>query len=49
MKNTIETSMIPLTQTRMNIHHARSIRPIKNKLFMDENLNFRTKFQSKYE
>jgi hypothetical protein len=31
-----ETSMIHLTQTRMKIHHASSIRPIKNKLFTDE-------------
>jgi hypothetical protein len=29
--------MIRLTQTRMKIHHASSIRPIKNKLFTDEN------------
>jgi hypothetical protein len=28
--------MIRLTQTRMKIHHASSIRPIKNKLFTDE-------------
>jgi hypothetical protein len=32
-----ETSMIRLTQTRMKIHHASSIRPFKNKLFTDEN------------
>jgi phosphoribosyl-ATP pyrophosphohydrolase/phosphoribosyl-AMP cyclohydrolase len=31
-----ETSMIHLTQNRMKIHHASSIRPIKNKLFTDE-------------
>jgi hypothetical protein len=35
---TDETSMIRLTQTRMKIHHASSIRPIKNKIFKDENL-----------
>jgi hypothetical protein len=35
-KNSIETSMIQLTQTLMKIHHASSIRPIKNKLFTDE-------------
>jgi hypothetical protein len=29
--------MIRLTQTRMIIHHASSIRPIKNKLLTDEN------------
>jgi hypothetical protein len=46
MKNTIETSMIRLNQTRMKIHHASSIRLIKNKLFTDENLYFKTKFQS---
>jgi hypothetical protein len=34
--NNDETSMIRLTQTRMKIHHASSIRPIKNKLFTDE-------------
>jgi S-adenosylmethionine:diacylglycerol 3-amino-3-carboxypropyl transferase len=34
-----ETSMIRLTQTRMKIHHASSIRPIKNKLFTDENIH----------
>jgi hypothetical protein len=28
--------MIRLTQTRMKIHHASSIRLIKNKLFSDE-------------
>jgi hypothetical protein len=28
--------MIRLTQTRMKIHHASSIQPIKNKLFTDE-------------
>jgi hypothetical protein len=28
--------MIRLTQTRMKIHHASSIRPFKNKLFSDE-------------
>jgi hypothetical protein len=28
--------MIRLTQIRMKIHHASSIRPIKNKLFTDE-------------
>jgi hypothetical protein len=28
--------MIRLTQTRMKIHHASSIRPIKNKLLMYE-------------
>jgi hypothetical protein len=33
-----ETSMIDLTQTKMKIHHASSIRPIKNKLFTDERL-----------
>jgi hypothetical protein len=32
-----ETSMIRLSQTLMKIHHASSIRPIKNKLFSDEN------------
>jgi hypothetical protein len=32
-----ETSMIQLTQTLMKIHHASSIRPIKNKLYTDEN------------
>jgi exosortase family protein XrtF len=32
-----ETGMIRLTQTRMKIHQASSIRPIKNKLFTDEN------------
>jgi hypothetical protein len=31
-----ETSMIHLTQTRMKIHHASSIRPINNELFTDE-------------
>jgi hypothetical protein len=31
-----ETSMIQLSQTLMKIHHASSIRPIKNKLFSDE-------------
>jgi hypothetical protein len=31
-----ETSMIRLTQTRMKIHHASSILPIKDKLFTDE-------------
>jgi methionyl-tRNA formyltransferase len=31
-----ETSMIRLTQTRMKIHHANSIRLIKNKLFTYE-------------
>jgi hypothetical protein len=31
--------MIHLTQTRMKIHHASSIRPIKNKLFSDEKLD----------
>jgi hypothetical protein len=31
-----ETSMIRLTQTRMKIHHASSILPIKKKLFKDE-------------
>jgi hypothetical protein len=35
---TDETSMIRLTQTRMKIHHASSIRLIKNKLFTDETL-----------
>jgi hypothetical protein len=45
MKNTIETNMIPTAQTGMKINHVSSIRPIK-KLFMDENLNFKTKFQS---
>jgi hypothetical protein len=29
--------MICLAQTSMKIHHASSIRPIKNKLFTDEN------------
>jgi hypothetical protein len=38
-QQTNETSMIRLTQTRMKIHHASSIRPIKNKLFTDENSN----------
>jgi hypothetical protein len=28
--------MICLTQTKIKIHHASSIRPIKNKLFTDE-------------
>jgi hypothetical protein len=28
--------MIQLSQTRMKIHHASSIRPIKDKLFSDE-------------
>jgi transposase InsO family protein len=36
LDNYFETSMIRLTQTRMKIHHASSIRPIKNKLFTDE-------------
>jgi methionyl-tRNA formyltransferase len=46
-----ETSMIRLTQTRMKIHHANSIRPIKSKLFSDENgniieiTNFRVRFK----
>jgi hypothetical protein len=31
-----ETSMIRLTQTKMKIHHASSIRFIKSKLFSDE-------------
>jgi hypothetical protein len=31
-----ETSMIQLTQTSMKIHHASSIRPLKNKLFTDK-------------
>jgi hypothetical protein len=31
-----ETSMIRLTQTKMKIHHASSIRLIKSKLFSDE-------------
>jgi uncharacterized lipoprotein NlpE involved in copper resistance len=31
-----ETSIIRLTQTRMKIHHASSIKTIKNKLFTDE-------------
>jgi hypothetical protein len=35
---TNETSMICLTQTRIKIHHASSIRPIINKLFTDEKL-----------
>jgi hypothetical protein len=35
-KQTNETSMIRLTQTRIKIHHASSIRTIKNKLFTDE-------------
>jgi predicted cupin superfamily sugar epimerase len=35
-----ETSMIRLSQTRMKIHHASSIRPIKNKLFTDEIWHF---------
>jgi hypothetical protein len=30
------TSTIQLSQTRMKIHHASSIRPIKDKLFKDE-------------
>jgi hypothetical protein len=30
--------MIRLTQTKMKIHHASSIRPIKNKLFTDEKI-----------
>jgi hypothetical protein len=30
--------MIQLSQTRMKIHHASSIRPIKDKLFSDENI-----------
>jgi hypothetical protein len=29
--------MIRLTQTKMKIHHASSILPIKNKLFTNEN------------
>jgi hypothetical protein len=32
--------MIRLTQTRMKIHHASFIRPIKNKLFTDENYKY---------
>jgi hypothetical protein len=32
--------MIRLTQTRMKIHHASSIRPIKKNLFTDEKNNF---------
>jgi hypothetical protein len=36
--------MICLTQTRMKIHHASSIRPIKNKLFSDEKDNGLTGF-----
>jgi hypothetical protein len=35
---TNETSMICLTQTRIKIHHASSIRSIKNKLFSDEKI-----------
>jgi hypothetical protein len=31
--------MIQLTQTLTKIHHASSIRPIKDKLFTDENTN----------
>jgi ATP-binding cassette subfamily B protein len=31
-----ETSMIQLSQTPMKLHHASSIRPMKNKLFTDE-------------
>jgi hypothetical protein len=38
-----ETSMIQLTQTLMKIHHASSIRPIKNKLYTDENFAYRLK------
>jgi hypothetical protein len=30
--------MIHLTQTRMKIHYASSILPIKNKLFTDESI-----------
>jgi four helix bundle protein len=36
MDYSAETSMILKTKTRMKIHHAISIRPIKNKLFSDE-------------
>jgi hypothetical protein len=38
LTNDDETSMIHLTQTQIKIHHASSIRPIKNKLFTDEKL-----------
>jgi hypothetical protein len=40
----VETSMIQLSQTLMKMHHASSIRPIKDKLFTDENNSEFVKF-----